>query len=251
MDNEIEKVNTAIFSLMRNALWGEKLKLDMETDWKKVSYELRAQAVFGIAASAELPENFPAEIKEKWELQMLLGANVFYRILQEQEDLLHILEEHDIPVVILKGMAAAVYYPHPEIRSMGDIDFLVPIERVEETCRLLLQNGYQMKDDTQNVHICLRKNKIEFELHRYFGRFDSIEKQEKMQSLLEDGMKNAVTCSCAGGKVIMLPTVQNGLVLLNHVMKHMYGGIGLRHIIDWMMYVNCHLTDKEWNGGGW
>jgi hypothetical protein len=36
-----------------------------------------------------------------------------------------ILQDAAIPVAVLKGAAAAMNYPHPEYRSMGDIDISV------------------------------------------------------------------------------------------------------------------------------
>ena len=36
-----------------------------------------------------------------------------------------LFENNNIPLVILKGTAAAMYYPKPQLRTMGDIDFLV------------------------------------------------------------------------------------------------------------------------------
>ena len=45
---------------------------------------------------------------------------------------------------------------------------------------------------------------------------------------------------------LMLPTIPNGLVLLEHICQHLETGIGLRQIIDWMMYVNAKLHDEIW-----
>ena len=44
-----------------------------------------------------------------------------------------------------------------------------------------------------------------------------------------------------------LPEPINGLVFLAHIRQHMFEeGIGLRHIIDWMMFVHKYLTDEKW-----
>ena len=39
----------------------------------------------------------------------------------------------------------------------------------------------------------------------------------------------------------------NGLVLLEHIGQHMMAGLGLRQVIDWMMFVNTALHDEEWS----
>lgn len=45
----------------------------------------------------------------------------------------------------------------------------------------------------------------------------------------------------------MLPTLENGLSLLEHCRHHLLEGkLGLRQVIDWMMYVNRVLDDAYW-----
>ena len=44
----------------------------------------------------------------------------------------------------------------------------------------------------------------------------------------------------------MLPDLINGLVLIEHIYQHLRGGLGLRQIIDWMLYVDKVLTDEKW-----
>ena len=45
----------------------------------------------------------------------------------------------------------------------------------------------------------------------------------------------------------ILPDMINGLVLIDHVNQHLEEGIGLRQIIDWMMFVDkCLKNDTDW-----
>lgn len=50
-----------------------------------------------------------------------------------------------------------------------------------------------------------------------------------------------------GFSVPVLPPLANGLVLLAHIQQHLSSGLGLRQIIDWMMYVEKYLNDEFWN----
>ena len=45
---------------------------------------------------------------------------------------------------------------------------------------------------------------------------------------------------------MVLPDDENGLVLLSHIRQHLEGGIGLRQIIDWFMFVKAYLDDDVW-----
>ena len=44
----------------------------------------------------------------------------------------------------------------------------------------------------------------------------------------------------------VLPDLVNGLTLIEHVNHHLEGGIGLRQILDWYMFVDKCLSDDAW-----
>ena len=90
------------------------------------------------------------------------------QILDEQTKLFQLFRDADIPMAIIKGCAAAMYYPAPLDRSMGDIDFVVPLERIDEANRLMTENGYQYMDTTQR-HYDYAKNGTELEMHHHYS----------------------------------------------------------------------------------
>lgn len=244
----MDQVSQVVLALLRSALWDEENTYPADTDWQAVTKELHVQAVMGVIAGSDVSDSVPAEIRTQWEkLAMLQGAH-FYKLLHEQNQMLALLEKNDIHPVILKGTAAAVYYPDPEMRTMGDVDFLVPREQVEKAYAVMLADGYEqyLEKDTSNKHISLQKAGIHFELHRYFGIFDSMDKMEYMDGLLKKGLQNIEWTSCAESRFPMLPPLANGLVLLEHAAGHFRGGLGLRHITDWMLYAHTCLTDAFW-----
>ena len=65
--------------------------------------------------------------------------------------------------MILKGAAAAVYYPDPAGRAMGDVDFLVPRERYEDALHLMTEQGYRQFSEGER-HAEFMKDGVEFEL---------------------------------------------------------------------------------------
>ncbi len=76
------------------------------------------------------------------------------------------LSEHKIPYVIIKGMASAAYYPDPFLRAMGDVDFLVPKEKLEETKKLLLEQGYKTNENSNHhAHRAFHRGKEVLEMH--------------------------------------------------------------------------------------
>ena len=155
-----------------------------------------------------------------------------------------LLDENVIPFVILKGNAAAIYYKNPSLRSMGDVDFIVNEDDFFRTKEIMLNSGYELKHDAELDdfrHISFEKNKTSFELHRKFSHEVDIE------SFVMEGLDNRENRIIEGFEFPVLPKLANGLVLLDHMRNHLKRGLGLRQVVDWMMYVNAELDDDFWN----
>ena len=197
----------------------------------------------------ERPTDIPAEIVSEAQHQavaeLIQPASYqqiayYIRYTHEEQELIQLLEGHGIPLVILKGAAAAVYYPIPSRRSFGDIDFLVLPERFLDTVKLLEENGYIRGEDNER-HIAYRKGGIHFELHRRYSHEDI-----DIERYVLDGLEHRVTGRIDQHEFPMLPPLANGLVLLDHMRSHLKTGLGLRQVIDWMMYCYRELGDVFW-----
>ena len=121
--NQTEQI---LLQAIQKSLWNTDIIFQEDTDWNAVLKEAEDQAVLGIVIGIA-----PAEVQKEWKARASAGTAHFVRILHYQEQLHKLLKENDIPMVILKGTAAAIYYPNPAQRSMGDIDFLVPPEHFD------------------------------------------------------------------------------------------------------------------------
>ena len=232
--NQTEQV---LLQAIQKSLWNKNITFREDTDWNAVLKEAEDQAILGIAASAA-PEAYQIEWKKK---ASHITAH-FVRILHYQEQLYGILRDNGIPMVILKGTAAAVYYPNPSLRSMGDIDYLVPLDAFDRAKELLIANGYTVDDDQRTPrHMHVYKDGIPFEQHRFFSS-EGVE----VEKYITEGLSEITTGSIYGTEFPMLPMLANGLVLLGHLVQHLKNGLGLRQVIDWMMYVNRELNDAFW-----
>ena len=233
--NQTEQV---LLKAIQKSLWNTDIAFPDDTNWNTVLKEAKDQAVLGIVIGVT-----PAEVQKEWESRASAGTAHFVQILHYQEQLYTLLKENDIPMVILKGCAAALYYPNPAQRSMGDIDFLVPTEYFDQAKKLLAQNGYEMEEDPRYLrHIHVHKDGIPFEQHRFFSS-EGIEIEE----YVTEGMLSFEERNIYGSVFPMLPKLANGLVLLGHMAQHLKTGLGLRQVIDWMMFVHAELDDVFWN----
>ena len=168
----------------------------------------------------------------------------YIRILHAQDELVALMRTMSIPMAILKGSAAACYYPEPFLRTMGDIDFIVPQERFQEASYLLEKNGYKITYDIDDSkrHRCFDRDGISFELHHHYS-FDGIDVEQYVIA----GLKRPMNIIIEGHEIPVLPDFENGMVLLAHAASHLRNGLGLRQVIDWMMFCNAVLDNELWS----
>ncbi len=232
---------TVLLSLIKKSLFGIDESIPSDTDWSAVLKEAELQAVVGIVTAA-LPKECPSEIRAKWQKTEYQRIAQQIRYWNAQDQLDQLLTEHEIPYVILKGAASAMYYPSPSRRTMGDIDFLVPPEYFDMTEQLLIGNGYLPNHKPTDRHVGFSKNHVYFELHHRFS-YPDLHLEDSVLSGLSHAERNDVD----GHHFYTLPVAENGLVLLAHLWAHLHSGVGMRQVIDWMMFVHAHLNDDLWN----
>ena len=230
---------TEIFELLKASLFTEA-PVEME-DWEAVFTEMKNQAV------AALPGEWL-----KTHLDAPPWMNYCYRqqaywikLMHEQDQLIRLLKEHGIPCVIIKGAAAAMYYPHPTLRTMGDIDVLVKRGDLGRAAGLLEGSEYRLTCDKAEAryHYNYSKHNISIELHKRLPVID--DESEELLSLFEDGIDRREWRAAESFCFPVLPVCLNGLVLIFHMNQHLRDGLGLRQIVDWMMYVDS-LLPIEW-----
>ncbi len=99
------------------------------------------------------------------------------KILKELETLTRLFTQADIPVVVLKGACFALtIYPDIGLRPMGDLDILVPKEKLAEAVKIAMSLDYADTlpeaspglNDLLSHHACLQKtgeHPISLEIH--------------------------------------------------------------------------------------
>ncbi len=233
----MDRTEQVLLEAIQKSIWGADIAFPSDTDWKVVLKEAEDQAVLGLVVGAA-----PETVRAEWNGRASTVTATFIRILHCQTQLCALLRANGVPSVILKGMAAAIYYPNPSQRSMGDVDFLVPVDDVARTKTLLSENGYEVEDDPRYLrHMHVHKDGILFELHRKFSS-EGVD----VERYVVEGMAAIETGRVLGSEFPMLPKLANGIVLLGHMVQHLKSGLGLRQVIDWMMYVHSALSDAFW-----
>lgn len=233
---ELEQIY--LLELIKVSLFGITPKIPENANWEKIFDAAKTQCVVPLLSSY-----VPSEYSDQWNAIAYQSKAHYMQMLYEQNLLVKLFENNNIPFVILKGTTAAIYYPNPLLRTFGDVDVYVSNKYWNTAVDLLNENKYVCfsKDDRTYEY---EKNGIGFDFHTRF----SCRYYNDIDHLILNGMTNAVEYQIFNNKFPGLPNYENGLVLLGHIMQHLNdSGIGLRQIIDWMMFVHNNLDDSSWN----
>ena len=233
LDNE----QICILELIKSSLFGICPELSEDANWEKIFEVAQKQCIVPMISSC-----VPAEHRSEWSKISAQFKAYFMQMIYAQNVLVKLLNDNNIPFVILKGTAASIYYPTPLLRTFGDIDFYVSQDHFDFVVKLLNRSGFKyVSSDTR--HYEFEKYGIDFELHNKF----SCNHYNDIDSVILNGLNNAVELKIDRNSFPVLPVCENGLILLGHIMQHLKtSGIGLRQIIDWMMFVHKELDDFMW-----
>ena len=158
------------------------------------------------------------------------------------------LRAEGIAPILLKGESMAAIYPVPESRNCGDIDLYVAPEAYERAASLL-SSRFEMLPKTTEKHGAFRRGRYNIELH-----FRTLALQRPWRRHLFDEYslsvlsqaKDLIALPFAPGQALVPPVTYNAVFLLGHLYHHfLEGGVGLRQICDWTLYVDRHFS--EWN----
>ena len=215
-----------LFEIIKLSLWGNSSAIANQD----IFDEMRRYSIAGLPAACLHSLGLPPELEREWKEFIFRQITFYAQSCHEQSEL-----PIRVPYVILKGTSAAKYYPHPEFRAMGDIDIMTRREDFDAARKQLVDDGYRVIEDSYK-EICLTKDKVCIDLHRQFASLNNPDYVKLLDDMIIENIN----------PTHVLPDPVNGLVLLNHINQHLEAGLGLRQIIDWMLFVDKCLPDEKW-----
>lgn len=233
-------------SLRQQPTDGAALK---DLNWKAVAREAYAQAVpllfFDSIAhlQAEIPE-------ESWNRSFTLARRGTARNIRTaftQQELAEIMEKGGFPYVILKGEAASAYYPVPELRQLGDVDFITPPDFMEKTAAMMQEKGYAYCINEDDHHHQLFRDKERLEMHTELAGMPEGQFGKDVDKFLETLYTDRRYVDRGESSFYAPSHAHHGLILVLHMQHHMIcGGFGLRHLMDWACYINQTAEADFW-----
>ncbi len=242
---------SVLLQLIRAALTDAAVALSdgVTVDWSSVAKEAQQQAVSLLAfdAAAAVAEQIPAEVYRQWTERAFAAMSVDARIDHIQQELTALLDRDHHPYVILKGAASAAYYPKAELRTQGDIDFLIDPAQSEAISSLLQQNGYIAENIHSDHHTVFKKAGVVLEMHFREPAIPQGAIGDKINRFLSGNIHQPQPFN-NGTHPFHAPTdSRHGLILLLHSQHHMLSeGLGLRHLCDWACFVQKTADAPFW-----
>ncbi|MCI6619820.1 MAG: nucleotidyltransferase family protein [Prevotella sp.] len=244
------KEERLFLALYRYGLWRDPLPLDLfegQVRWDAVIGLARSQTVVGILT--EGIEALPKPLRPEKPVYFGLIANTsdiesknkrmneFIPLLMSQ------LEGKGVHSVLLKGQGVAACYPNPLHRMPGDIDLYIPDEAEYEKARgLMLQIGKEAEEENPEIkHSAFEAYGFLIELHGSF-RFFISRRCRNHTDLWRDLAMPAGLGSCRTWSKFTVPPVRFDVIFIfGHLLgQFMGGGIGLRQVSDWMVFIRAN-----------
>lgn len=241
-----------LLKLLAAAINGTTVQLSDEeksADWESILKESVAQAValtvFEVVT--QIKEYIPSSAFEQWTNMVYSTIANNTRVENNQRELVDIIEPSGYHYAIIKGEAAASYYLKPELRLLGDVDFLIEDYQQDQLRELFEMNGYTSSMDTHICHLILKKPGAHLEMHFEPAGVPNGQAGEKVRDFLKEGLRHTKRVDGCNGSFSMLEEPLHALVLLLHMQHHILGeGIGLRHLCDWACFVARTAKDDFW-----
>ena len=243
-------------------------------DWTTLYRMAWKQSMGGVlfAAVTQLPEEQlpPIDLKMQWmgDAETIRGLNKLLN--DEAARLTKLFADEGRRSAILKGQANARLYPDALTRQPGDIDIWVEGGR-ERVIALLRKVGLVGDEPLQLVdrpgratasyhHVHLPENEqgvvVEVHFRPSSGNYNPFTNR-RLQRWLEEEIKNSTAVQTtppvgtppdSGGEenTFNVPTMRFALMMqLAHIQRHfLAGGIGLRHVMDYLMLLR-HASAED------
>ncbi len=237
-DLKLEKHEKILLDLLANGLFDACRNIDLSCpEMSSVWLEAYFQTVTLIAFSGTDKSKSGSSINQA------LADNA--RIDYEHTRIHKIMTDADIPYMILKGYASALYYRDPLMRSMGDVDFLVDNRFLEAASNAMEKNGCKKSNKNRDFHDVYIGKNCRFELHSEPAGIPRGKIGDKVREYLSDALECSREVEAEVGTVRVPSDFHHGLIILLHMCHHLTGdGLGMRHLCDWAVFTAALGEEK-------
>ena len=235
--------------LVRSALWQAPIDhFDMTPkEYRLVMEDGDKQCIMGLISDTLRSHNMG--LQKKCVIHMLKLQNSLAaenkRINENLHTLCDLLNAHHVKFFVVKGQTIGAFYPKPELRMPGDIDFYVPPGDFAEAAVALNEAwGTELDKDFKGKHLEFDYNGTLMEMHQTLREFPYNDMQAQFNAILAEC--EATFVDVDGIRVPTLPPTFNVLYTFLHLYHHFVKlGVAVRQLCDLAILLHHHRDDID------
>lgn len=242
MEHNLTESHKILCALCGNVLFEKNNHIPEDFDFNELFTEAKHQTVLPIAYMGLKKEKFENEFYN------FVAKNV--QVDYNHTEIADLFSKNNIKYVFIKGVASASYYKEPALRLMGDVDVLINRCDTEKVHALLQTQGYTTNEDIfkETGHIGYKRgiqDVVSFcDVHTTLNGIP-----DSLATVFEKYLGNIFDISkeiaVSNGKCLVPSDFHHGIILLLHTANHLTReGVGLRHLLDWAVFVNRFSNDE-------
>lgn len=225
MDREMEY----LMKLLRGFLWKTPVQPEEGLDWPRLMTLASQQNLEGILGYMSMGSPIaPEALRPRLRQNCLQTIALYNRREVLANQFLDCLARAGIDHCLMKGLLLRHFYPVPELRTFSDVDVLIRREDRQAAHQLMLEMGFQVKDDWEPTYSYLRGEEY-YELHSQLLEVDvspQVDYREYFGRVWEHTYAIAP-------HTYRMEMNYHLLYLLTHIAKHVSGsGAGIRMYLD-------------------
>lgn len=245
-----------MLSVVRHALWQSPLPSGQlrAKRYSNLMTEANKQAVGGLVGAALMEPDSGVVLPKKVAVKLMVYVNDISTsnadIAASLQSLVTLLGNAGIPFVIVKGQVVGALYPHPALRSPGDIDFYIAPENWDAALHLITDTWKPdfHTDDDGEQHVAFDYKDTLFEMHYNLYRFYNKKNQAAFDNIMAYNIahKTTVKVPKVSEAVPVMCQPDNILYTFLHLYHHLVElGCGLRQFCDVAMLLSHFDKSKE------
>lgn len=239
MNEESTYLLKALKSYIQNANPGA-----FNGDWHKLIRLAKIHSVMGILGFMVMsyPDESNSQVADFMKKQCLRTITLISQRSESMKQLIVKMNSKKIDHLLFKGYIIKDYYPVPELRTFGDIDFLIHPKDRSKSDELMLQQGFERKTDWEPVFSYQRANEY-YEIHTDVMEVDVSDKANYKDYFKQIWEHAHLT----DGHTYELSPEFHFLYLLTHIAKHISGsGAGIRMYMDIAVFIQHFGNELDW-----
>lgn len=213
------------------------------SDWKAIDILAKKHAVIPLIYHAvmllPIKNRPPMELLTEWKKYTISSVMRNELLVHAQTNVVKLLQNDGVQCAILKGSSVAILYPKLEMRALGDIDILVSKDQCQQAVEVLVSDGYHKHETDHPFHIGFDKSGVYLELHYDLTEYSDTPIGEYIKDRLSNALSRIEEVNVDNSVLPVLSEPDQAIALLLHMERHMVsGGIGLRQLCDWCVFID-------------